>query len=136
MKMPTQEVVIWVMETKRRRGGKGSIIFYLLTSDLNFGFFRVRSGFLGDDSCLESAAVKKRKVKENIKRIVSKEVADDGEEIHQENVDQKEMLEEMGVNVLSDNSNSCDISFSKLDQEVLSELPPELQHEINSHYNL
>ena len=35
-----------------------------------------------------------------------------------------------------DNSNSCDISFSKLDQEVLSELPPELQHEINSHYNL
>ena len=57
---------------------------------------------------MESAAVKKRKVKENIKRIVAKEVADDGEEIHQENVEQKEMLEEMGVNVLSDNSNSCD----------------------------
>ena len=57
---------------------------------------------------MESAAVKKRKVKENIKRIVTKEVADDGEEIHQENVEQKEMLEEMGVNVLSDNSNSCD----------------------------
>ena len=56
---------------------------------------------------MESAAVKKRKVKENI-RIVTKEVADDGEEIHQENVEQKEMLEEMGVNVLSDNSNSCD----------------------------
>ena len=51
--------------------------------------------------------MKKRKVKENI-RIVTKEVADDGEEIHQENVEQKEMLEEMGVNVLSDNSNSCD----------------------------
>ena len=30
MKMPTQEVVIWVMETKRRREGKQSIIFYLL----------------------------------------------------------------------------------------------------------
>ena len=57
---------------------------------------------------MESAAVKKRKVKENIKRIVAKEVGDDGEEIHQENVEQKEMLEEMGVNVLSDNSNSCD----------------------------
>ena len=56
---------------------------------------------------MESAAVKKRKVKENI-RIVTKEVADDGEKIHQENVEQKEMLEEMGVNVLSDNSNSCD----------------------------
>ena len=56
---------------------------------------------------MESAAVKKRKVKENI-RIVTKEEADDGEEIHQENVEQKEMLEEMGVNVLSDNSNSCD----------------------------
>ena len=34
-----------------------------------------------------------------------------------------------------DNSNSCDISFSKLDQEVLSELPPELQLEINSHFS-
>ena len=34
-----------------------------------------------------------------------------------------------------DNSNSCDISFSKLDHEVLSELPPELQHEINSHFS-
>merc|ERR1711874_830798 len=68
---------------------------------------RVRSGFLGDDSCLESAAVKKRKVKES-KRKVTKEVVDDGEETPHENLEQKEMLEEMGVNVLSDNSNSCD----------------------------
>ena len=52
--------------------------------------------------------MKKRKVKES-KRTVTKEVVDeDGDDTPQENVEQKEMLEEMGVNVLSDNSNSCD----------------------------
>ena len=35
-----------------------------------------------------------------------------------------------------DNSNSCDISFSQLDQDVLSELPPELQIEINRHFSV
>merc|ERR1712079_9600 len=32
------------------------------------------------------------------------------------------------------NSNSCDISFSQVDQDVLSELPPELQLELNRHF--
>jgi len=35
-----------------------------------------------------------------------------------------------------DNSNSCDISFSQLDQDVLSELPTELQVEINRHFSV
>jgi len=35
-----------------------------------------------------------------------------------------------------DNSSSCDISFTKLDQDVLSELPPELQIEINRHFSV
>ena len=48
----------------------------------------------------------------------------------------KEVNSEVLNELPPDNSNTCDISFSKLDQEVLSELPPELQHEINSHYNL
>ena len=51
--------------------------------------------------------MKKRKVRESRKRV-AKEPVEDGEETAQENVEQKEMLEEMGVNVLSDNSNSCD----------------------------
>ena len=35
-----------------------------------------------------------------------------------------------------DNSNSCDMAFSQLDQDVLSELPPELQIEINRHFSV
>jgi len=33
-----------------------------------------------------------------------------------------------------DNSNSCDISFSQVDPDVLSELPPDLQLELNRHF--
>jgi len=86
---------------------------------------RVRSGFLGDDSCLESAAVKKRKVRESRKRV-AKEPVEDGEETAQENVEQKEMLEEMGVNVLSDNSNSCDTVQIQNQSKVLKAKHPNI----------
>jgi len=68
---------------------------------------RVRSGFLGD-SCIESAASKKKGIKLsqiNSKKIVNQEVIDVDKDDH---VEQKELLDDMGVNILSDNSNSCD----------------------------
>jgi len=68
---------------------------------------RVRSGFLGD-SCIESAASKKKGIKLssiNSKKTVSQEVIDVDKD---DQVEQKELLDDMGVNILSDNSNSCD----------------------------
>ena len=73
----------------------------------SFFYFRVRSGFLGD-SCIESAASKKKGIKLsqiNSKKIVNQEVIDVDKD---DQVEQKELLDDMGVNILSDNSNSCD----------------------------
>ena len=65
--------------------------------------FRVRSGFFGEaleESCIDNVAVKRRKARG--KRL---EVSTASSSQAQE---QRELLEEMGVNLLSDNSNSCD----------------------------
>ena len=64
--------------------------------------FRVRSGFLGDDSCIDSVAVKKSRARG--KKLDTR--VESGSSQSQD--DQRELLEEMGVNILSDNSNSCD----------------------------
>ena len=64
------------------------------------GCFRKRSGFLGDDSCIENAGTKRRKLRKRVTR--------DKEEDNEENLEHKEILEDMGLNILSDNSNSCD----------------------------
>ena len=61
----------------------------------------MRSGFLGEDSCIENVAVKRRKARG--KKLDSKVEASSSQA-----VEQGELLEEMGVNLLSDNSNSCD----------------------------
>jgi len=63
---------------------------------------RVRSGFLGDDSCIDSVAVKKSRARG--KKLDTR--VESGSSQSQD--DQRELLEEMGVNILSDNSNSCD----------------------------
>ena len=62
---------------------------------------RKRSGFLGDDSCIENAGTKRRKLRKRVTR-------DKEEEDNEENLDHKEILDDMGLNILSDNSNSCD----------------------------
>ena len=62
---------------------------------------RVRSGFLGDDSCIDSVAVKKSRAR-------GKKLDTKVESGSSQSQDQRELLEEMGVNILSDNSNSCD----------------------------
>lgn len=66
---------------------------------------RKRSGFLGDDSCIENAGTKRRKLRAGVRKRVSR---DQEEEEEEENCEQKEILEDMGLNILSDNSNSCD----------------------------
>ena len=65
--------------------------------------YRKRSGFLGDDSCIENAGTKRRKLRAGVRKRVSRD-----EEEEEENCEQKEILEDMGLNILSDNSNSCD----------------------------
>lgn len=66
---------------------------------------RKRSGFLGDDSCIENAGTKRRKLRAGVKKKVSHDVEESEEA---ENLDHNEVLDEMGLNILSDNSNSCD----------------------------
>ena len=68
-------------------------------------FYRKRSGFLGDDSCIENAGTKRRKLRAGVKKKVSHDVEESEEA---ENLDHNEVLDEMGLNILSDNSNSCD----------------------------
>ena len=66
---------------------------------------RKRSGFLGDDSCIENAGSKRRKLRAGVRKRVTR----DQEDIEEaENLEHKEILEDMGLNILSDNSNSCD----------------------------
>jgi len=70
---------------------------------------RVRSGFLGDsggleESCIDNVAVKRRRARG--KKLDSKVVVEASTSSQAQ--DQRELLEEMGVNLLSDNSNSCD----------------------------
>ena len=66
---------------------------------------RKRSGFLGDDSCIENAGTKRRKLRAGTKKKVSRDVEEREEA---ENLEHNEVLDEMGLNILSDNSNSCD----------------------------
>ena len=67
--------------------------------------YRKRSGFLGDDSCIENAGTKRRKLRAGVRKKVSHDVEESEEA---ENLDHNEVLDEMGLNILSDNSNSCD----------------------------
>ena len=67
--------------------------------------YRRRSGFLGDDSCIENAGTKRRKLRAGVRKRVTRDPEED-EEV--ENLEHKEILEDMGLNILSDNSNSCD----------------------------
>ena len=67
---------------------------------------RKRSGFLGDDSCIESAGTKRRKLRAGVRKRVTRDQEEDNEEA--ENLEHREILEDMGLNILSDNSNSCD----------------------------
>jgi len=67
---------------------------------------RKRSGFLGDDSCIENAGTKRRKLRAGVRKRVTRDKEVDNEEA--ENLEHKEMFEDMGLNILSDNSNSCD----------------------------
>ena len=67
-------------------------------------FFRVRSGFFGEaleESCIDNVAVKRRRARG--KRVETNSIASSSQA-----QEQRELLEEMGVNLLSDNSNSCD----------------------------
>ena len=67
-------------------------------------FFRVRSGFFGEaleESCIDNVAVKRRRARG--KRVETSSIASSSQA-----QEQRELLEEMGVNLLSDNSNSCD----------------------------
>ena len=66
---------------------------------------RKRSGFLGDDSCIENAGTKRRKLRAGVRKRVTRDPEEDEEA---ENLEHKEILEDMGLNILSDNSNSCD----------------------------
>ena len=66
--------------------------------------FRVRSGFFGEaleESCIDNVAVKRRRARG--KRVEATTNASSSQV-----QEQRELLEEMGVNLLSDNSNSCD----------------------------
>ena len=66
--------------------------------------FRVRSGFFGEaleESCIDNVAVKRRRARG--KRVETNSIASSSQA-----QEQRELLEEMGVNLLSDNSNSCD----------------------------
>ena len=72
--------------------------------DHNFFVFRVRSGFFGEaleESCIDNVAVKRRKARG--KRVEANTIASSSQV-----QEQRELMEEMGVNLLSDNSNSCD----------------------------
>ena len=67
-------------------------------------FFRVRSGFFGEaleESCIDNVAVKRKRARG--KRVEANTIASSSQA-----QEQRELLEEMGVNLLSDNSNSCD----------------------------
>ena len=67
-------------------------------------FFRVRSGFFGEaleESCIDNVAVKRKRARG--KRVETNTIASSSQA-----QEQRELLEEMGVNLLSDNSNSCD----------------------------
>ena len=66
----------------------------------NLFLFR-RSGFLGEDSCIDNVAVKRSRVR-------GKKLDTKVEISSSQSQEQRELLEEMGVNLLSDNSNSCD----------------------------
>lgn len=67
-----------------------------------------RSGFLGEDSCIENAGTKRRRLKGAVKKTVNKEpVINIEDESSREGVEQREILDDCGVNILSDNSNSC-----------------------------
>ena len=67
-------------------------------------FFRVRSGFFGEaleESCIDNVAVKRRRARGKRVEATTNASSSQAQE-------QRELLEEMGVNLLSDNSNSCD----------------------------
>ena len=82
------------------KGLKGIVVQKSCRVTRYLGCFRKRSGFLGDDSCIENAGTKRRKLRKRVTR--------DKEEDNEENFEHKEILEDMGLNILSDNSNSCD----------------------------
>ena len=83
------------------KGRKGIVVLKSCRVTKYLGCFRKRSGFLGDDSCIENAGTKRRKLRKRVTR-------DKEEEDNEENLDHKEILDDMGLNILSDNSNSCD----------------------------
>ena len=54
-----------------------------------------------EESCIDNVAVKRRRARG--KRVETNSIASSSQA-----QEQRELLEEMGVNLLSDNSNSCD----------------------------
>ena len=102
MRMPTLVGAVRQDSSTRREGELRSTgnSFRIIKHVL----FRVRSGFFGEaleESCIDNVAVKRRKARGKRVEATTNPSSSQAQE-------QRELLEEMGVNLLSDNSNSCD----------------------------